>query len=349
MKSLLRILSLVLAVVLTQACEKSFLQQDQPNEPEVIFETVWQDLDEHYSGFMPGERNWADVYSEYRPQVTAETTESQLWQILTQMLDELNDEHVKLYKDADGEIFVSGSAKADRAFELFDLELVALEYLEEVGAINDYILIGKIKGTQIGYLYIAAFLDENPDVLKESLNALKSSGLDALIVDVRNSIGGYDGLAAEYASVFSDGRKHLYNSQFKTGPAPSDFTSPKAYFSKSKSGDVFDKPVLLLSDAATASEAEIFTLHLRTFGQVIHLGDTTAGALSTVGPARFLANGWRYEYSIQRITNTDGSSFEKKGIPPVLFVQNTQANLQDRRDGVLEKALVILKEKFEIN
>jgi C-terminal processing protease CtpA/Prc len=346
MKSLLRILSLALVVALAQACEKSFLYEDQPNEPEAIFETVWQDLDENYSGFLPGEPGWENVYSEYRPKVTAETTESELWEILTEMLDELNDEHVKLYRNE--EFFVSGSEKADRAFEEFSLELIANKYLGEFTAMNDYVLVGKIEGTAIGYLYIAAFLDEDPEVIRKSLAAVQSSELEALIVDVRNSVGGYDGLAAEYASVFSDGRKHLYNSQFKNGPAPSDFTSAKAYFSKPKSADVFDKPVILLTDAATASEAEIFTLHLRSFSQVIHMGDTTAGALSTVGPARFLANGWRYDYSIQRITNPEGSSFEKLGIPPSEYVQNSATDIQNGKDNVLEESLHFLELNFGI-
>ncbi len=347
MKSLLRTLSLALVVTLAQACEKSFLYEDQPNEPEAIFETVWQDLDENYSGFSPLERSWENVHSEYRPRVTAETTKSELWEILTEMLDELNDEHVKLYRD--GEFFVSGSGKAEQAASEFDLELIANDYLTDLGSTNNYILYGKIAEKEnVGYIFIAAFLDENSEVIGSVLQQLDYRNLDALIIDIRTSIGGYDGLAAEYSSYFSDGQHHVYNSQYKNGPDRNNFTQQKAFYTHQPGAINFTKPIILLADAATASEAEIFTLNMRSYTHVTQIGDTTAGALSTVGPARFLANGWRYEYSIQRITNPDGSTFEKVGIPPVKYIQNTESHILNSKDKVLEESLHYLQQNFNL-
>ncbi len=345
MKLLLRIVSLAFVAALAQACEKSFLYEDQPNKPVAIFETVWQDLDENYSGFLPGERSWENVYSEYRPRVTVETTKKELWEILTEMLDELNDEHVKLYRD--GEFFVSGSGKAEQAVSEFDLELIANDYLTGVASPNNYILYGRMAGKEnIGYIFIAAFLDENVEIIGTILQQLDYRNLDALIIDLRTSIGGYDGLAAEYSSYFSDGRHHVYNSQFKNGPDRNNFTKPKAFYTHQSGAINFTKPIILLADAATASEAEIFTLNMRSYAHVTQIGDTTAGALSTVGPARFLANGWRYEYSIQRITNPDGNTFEKVGIPPAKHIQNTETDILNGEDKVLEESLHYLQQHF---
>lgn len=348
MKSLLLTLSLATILLMTQACKKSPLHEELPNEPEAIFEYVWDDLDKNYSGFLSGQTSWGLLYATYRPQVTAQTTESELWQILSEMLDELNDEHVKLYGKDELDYFVSGSGKADQAFEEFSLNLIAEKYLEVFFTPNNYILSGKMQDSNIAYLYIAAFLDEDPEIIRKSLNLLETYQVDALILDLRNSVGGYDGLAAEYASIFSDSEKHIYNSQYKDGSGHLDFTSPQAYYSTPRSNDFFDKPIILLTDAATASEAEIFTLHLRSFPQVLHIGDTTAGALSTVGPARFLSNGWRYEYSIERITNPDGSSFEKSGIPPGYLTKNTEQSILNQEDLVLEQAMNLIKEKYGI-
>lgn len=347
MQSLLRLVSLAFVFVLAQACEASFLYEDQPNESVAIFETVWQDIDENYSGFLTREPSWENVYATYRPRVTTETSESELWDLLTEMLDELNDEHVKLYSKE--EFFVSGFRKAEQAASLFDLELIAKGYLTDLASPNNYILYGKMAGKEnVGYLFIAAFLDENSEIIGSVLQQLDYRNLDALIIDLRTSIGGYDGLAAEYSSYFSDGRHHVYNSQFKNGPARDNFTNRKAFYTHQSGAISFSKPIILLTDAATASEAEIFTLNMCSFAHITQMGDTTAGALSTVGPARFLANGWRYEYSVQRITNPDGSSYEKMGIPPFKYVQNSLQDLQNGKDKVLEQGLQYLNSHFGI-
>lgn len=349
MKTIRKTLTSVAILIFASSCEKSFLYQDQANDPQTLFDAVWTDMDEHYSGFTGSPLQWEELRNVYNPLITSTSSNQDLWNVLSQMLNELDDEHVKLYNDQTGEIFVSGDDKAQQAASEFNLELVASKYLTEVGSPNNYILHGKMAGKEnVGYIFIAAFLDENPGLLGSVLQQMDYQNLDAMIIDLRTSIGGYDGLAAEYAAYFSDGQHHVYNSQFKDGPGRKDFTTPTAYYTKSPQPVNFAKPIILIADAATASEAEIFTLNMRSFDHVVQMGDTTAGALSTVSPARFLANGWRYEYSIQRITNPDGSTFEKQGIPPFEYVQNTTADVQNGVDKVLEESLQYLQQNFGI-
>ena len=349
MKNILKT-SLSLAILmLASSCEKSFLYEDQADDPQTIFDAVWTDMDEHYSGFTDSPLQWEDLGNMYSPLITSHTSNQDLWNVLTEMLDKLNDEHVKLYDDASKEVFISGDDKAEQAVTEFDLELIANDYLTKIASPNNYILHGKMAGKEnVGYIFIAAFLDENPGVIGSALQQMDYQNLDALIIDLRTSIGGYDGLAAKYAAYFSDGCHHVYNSQYKNGPGRNDFTSPKAYYTQSPELVNFSKPIILLADAATASEAEIFTINMRSFAHVVQMGDTTAGALSTVGPTRFLANGWRYEYSIQRITNPDGSTFEKAGIPPVKYVQNSAEEILNGQDKVLEESLLYLQHNFNI-
>lgn len=347
MKALFNLSFLGLILALNTSCEKSFLAEDQAATPLELYDALADDFEEHYSGFLPGETDWSVLRNQYRQELNSESSEEALWQTFTALLDELNDEHVKLYRE--GELFVSGAEAGERAFSEFDLQVIAENYLEDLAAPSDYLLSGRIKNSQIGYCFVAALLDPNPLLMEESLAAMDAQNLDALIIDLRNSIGGYDGLAMEYAAPFSDGIKTIYRARYKDGPGANDFSAAHTYKSKEKSDQAFEKPVILLTDAATASEAEILSLHLRQFPQVIHLGDTTAGALSVVGPARFLANGWRYEYSIQRVTNPDGSSFEKLGIPPRHYHQNSREDVQNGQDKVLEASLRLLEEEFNIH
>lgn len=345
-----RNLMVALAILLLfSGCEKFFLYEDQSDNPEAILSAVWTDINEHYSGFLDSSMDWQNVFAAYSSMLSSTTSENELWDVMTQMMEELNDEHVKLFNDQDGIHYISGDEKARQAASLFDLELIAGTYLTEIRAFNNYVLSGKFTQKEnVGYIYVAAFLDENPKIIQSALRELRSSSLDALVMDLRGCIGGYDGLAARYAAYFSDGIHHIYNSQYKTGPGKKDFSYPKTCYTEGPEKESFTKPIIVLTDAGTASEAEIFLLNMRAFGNVIHMGDTTAGALSTVGPARFLSNGWRYEYSIERITNPDESSFEKVGIPPAFYSKNTSAIIQAGKDKVIEESLQYLQDNFNI-
>jgi C-terminal processing protease CtpA/Prc len=264
------------------------------------------------------------------------------------MLEELDDEHVKLFDQVNDRTFASGHKRVEAAQAEFDLELIASDYLEDIGTIDNFLLYGRIADTRIGYIYLAALLNENHETMAQALNALSDAGADqALIIDLRNCIGGYDGLAAQYAAYFSDGEHHLYNSQFRNGPSHQQLTEAVAYRSHAPATPNFRAPVVLLTDVITASEGEIFAINLRAFQHVTHWGDTTAGALSVVSSARFLPNGWRYEYSIQLITNPDGSSYEGKGIPPNYWVRNEASDIADGHDRVLEEATAFLLTETE--
>ena len=70
--------------------------------PVEIFETVWSTFDQRYALFGARSVDWQALYDVYRPEVTAETTDEQLFDILTAMLSHLNDNHVMLQAEALG-------------------------------------------------------------------------------------------------------------------------------------------------------------------------------------------------------------------------------------------------------
>jgi C-terminal processing protease CtpA/Prc len=347
-KTLLPIVTIIVFAVSLLSCEESFLREESANSATEVFDLVWKDLDEHYSGFVLKSKSWDSLYQVYRPMITTQSSSIELWETLTAMLEELDDEHVKLFDKVNDRVFASGHKRVEAAQAEFNLELVASDYLEDIGAVNNYLLYGRIADTNIGYIYLAALLDENYETMAQALHALSDVGADqALVIDIRNCIGGYDGLAAQYAAYFSDGEHHLYNSQFRNGSTHQQLTEAVAYRSHASVAPNFRAPVVLLTDVVTASEGEIFALNLRSFSHVTHWGDTTAGALSLVSSARFLPNGWRYEYSIQLITNPDGSSYEGQGIPPNYWVRNEASDIAAGRDRVLEKAIEYLQAETE--
>ncbi len=339
---------LLVLAALFSSCDRPLLDESPDVTAAANFEMLWEDLDRHYSSFAINGLDWDSIYTAYRPRAEDSHTEAATWQLMSELLEALDDEHVKLFDDANGRFFGSGLAGAEAAEAAFSLELIAGQYLdvETLGAPNNYVLYGKSQDGKVGYIYIAALLDEDPSVMQLVLDKL--GGVQAIIVDVRNCVGGYDKLGARYAAYFSDGVHHLYDARFRNGPEHANLSEPEAYYSHSPRASGFSGPVILLTDRNTVSEGEIFTLNMRSFAHVVHMGTTTAGAQSLVSPARFLPNGWRYEYSIQLITLPDGSSYEGAGIPPQLPVANTAADIESGKDVVLEAAREYLREEFGI-
>ncbi len=80
-----------------------FSQSNQVEQPVKIFEELWNEFNDRYADFELKKVNWKDVYKIYRPKVTAETRNQELFEICCSMLQELNDGHVTLeaiYNDA---------------------------------------------------------------------------------------------------------------------------------------------------------------------------------------------------------------------------------------------------------
>ena len=321
------------------------LGSDEPNNAEHNFELLWNDFDHYYALFEVKHINWDSLYTVYRPMVSATTTDDELWDIVSAMLEHLDDEHVKVripneeyqnYRE-----FASGSAKNEHALEEFSIELIAGEYVEALYQKADYFSYGKLYDHNIGYIHLIAMLGVDPAVVYSTLAEL--GDVDAMIVDVRNNIGGEDVYSEGFAGGFSDGEHFLYTVETRNGPAHSDFDTPLEVFSHPHSANNFTKPVVLLTDEFTISAGEIFTLNMRSFEHVTHIGDTTAGAQSDVGAARFLPNGWMYEYSIMKYLMPDGRSLEGVGVAPDIFIQNSKADIENGKDKVLDFAIEYLE------
>jgi len=95
--------------------------------PDEVFETVWTTFDGRYAIFGPKSIDWQALGDEYRPRVTAATTDEELFTVLTEMLSHLNDNHVILKAPSLGRDFSAGYL--GKYFEEMGFE-GAMEYLK---------------------------------------------------------------------------------------------------------------------------------------------------------------------------------------------------------------------------
>jgi carboxyl-terminal processing protease len=133
----------------------------------------------------------------------------------------------------------------------------------------------------------------------------------AVIVDVSNNDGGFDSLAQHIAGRFADHARPAYT-KIAFGARDVD---PQPFETKPSRRTRYLGPVYLLTSDITLSAAEVFALYMRALPNVIHVGETTRGALSdTINKP--LPNGWRLVLPPEIYRDPAGQSYEVRGLPP---------------------------------
>jgi tetratricopeptide (TPR) repeat protein len=325
-----------------KAAKKSLSQTVNPKDPVLNFEHVWKTLDRNYGQFLVKRVDWDALYRVYRPQVSAATTDQELWDILLTMMGHLNDGHLCL---ADGTRRIGGG-RNNGLFtnDGFSLDLVKSKYLQ--GKFSEALGGSFISGwlaDGVGYLYIGD-LKDGLDQITKTIDAVMAEFAKArvMVVDVRNNPGGTSRSVEIVAGRFADRRRHFSTSRTRYGPKHDDFW-PEEFRTVEPGGPVqFSGPTVLLTDRISASAAEGFTMAMRVLPHVTVAGDTTEGALASQFPDR-MPNGWTLWVAFKEVRDHEGVCWDGVGIPPDLRVINTAADIAAGRDRMLEFAKMYLE------
>ena len=81
-------LTVVFCLLLIFGVNDTLLAQ-QLSEPENNFEYLWQTFDRNYGIFGPKKVDWHALYKVYRPRVTPQTTDEELFDIIHRAVREL--------------------------------------------------------------------------------------------------------------------------------------------------------------------------------------------------------------------------------------------------------------------
>jgi carboxyl-terminal processing protease len=184
-------------------------------------------------------------------------------------------------------------------------------------AANDRLFWGR--AGDIGYINLlsfARFSESRSDsrtvvdaVLDQAIAAF--GGTRAVIVDISNNRGGYDGLAQHIAGRFADARRLAYTKVAFGAQG----VEPQPFHVEPSKRPRYLGPVYLLTSDVTVSAAEIFTLYMRALPNVVHVGGATRGAFSDM-IEKPLPNGWTLTLSAEVYRDPQGNSYEARGLPP---------------------------------
>jgi len=310
--------------------------------PLANFDSLWTEFDTRYSFFEVKKINWDSLRVVYRAQVTSQSTDTQLFQVLSSMLAILKDGHVSLISTV-GAYFYSGWYSQYPANFLGTSAITRYLSTDYGTTAGGYLRYGKISG-DLGYIYIgpnlagdAALWGQAIDVIIDSLKSMRG-----IIVDIRNNGGGNDGLGNIVAGRFAD-QQHTYSYiRWRNGPRHSDFTDYQAATIKPQGSRRFTKPVALLTNRRCFSSAEGTILMFKALPNVTVIGDTTGGgSANPIGLT--LPNGWTYRVSRWIQYTAQKTVFEGVGLPPNIPLWITTADSAAGRDAILERAIQYLQ------
>jgi carboxyl-terminal processing protease len=194
--------------------------------------------------------------------------------------------------------------------ETFDVTLI-----REV--IRPKSVIGRMEGTDIGYVRISAFTKQTTDMLRDALSEIKrdsGGSLKGLVIDLRNNPGGLLDQAVSVSDMFLSGGEVVSTRGRRAGDV-------QTYFAQR--GEEFKGvPIVVLINSGSASAAEIVAGALQDRERATVLGVTSfgKGSVQTVIPLGTERGALRLTTS--RYYTPSGRSIQNTGIEPDIEVGN---------------------------
>lgn len=267
---------------------------ERPNTPTGNFEALWKILDEHYCFFDYKQQeyglDWQAVYNKYKVRVNDQMSETQLFEVCTDMLSELRDGHVNLTYSLDYGRYWAWQEGYPKNFS----DTLERRYLG-----TDYMITSSLRyrvlNDNIGYIRCESFSspigEGNLDDILSYLALCRG-----LIIDIRNNGGGDLTTAERLAARFVHEKTLVGYIQHKTGTGHSDFSNPEPQYLEPSRNVRWHKPVCVLTNRSVYSAANAFAVWMHTLPQVCLVGDHTGGG-SGLPMSNSLPNGWTVRYS----------------------------------------------------
>jgi tricorn protease len=195
-------------------------------------------------------------------------------------------------------------------------------------------LVADASGGRFGYLHISAMSMPNFRKFEEELVS-QGAGKDGLVIDVRENPGGS---ITDHLLTALTQPNHAIT--VPRGGAPGYPLDRKVYIS-------WHKPIVVLCNQNSGSNAEIFSHAIKTLQRGQLVGVPTAGAVVSTGSAPILDVGQLRLPTRGWFTINDGEDMEKHGAVPHHLVWPEPARLPRGLDAQLTKALEVLQTEVQ--
>lgn len=317
------------------------------------FIMFFEDYEELCPYFAHKDLNWKEMGEVYYPLAARCETQDELLEVITEMLTELQDSAIYLYKtDEYGEIEETVYPYIRDYETNYDMSVLVEQYLELNGwagwnegyshgfgwcdpAILPYAFLDSI----VGYDFLPA-----PNSLDPFIAECIELDVTAIILDIRMNphttvlSGGGHQLMGRFAAKSYPGA--IYRS--RSGPEYNQYTDirPAVY----PAGPLqYTGTVILLLGENCNRDSESMTANFINFPNVVLVGDTTRGSVSRMSDVT-IADDWHCKVVCTTTLTYDKFWIEGAGIPPDIYVEATEADFAAGVDPVLDYAIEMLEE-----
>ena len=328
---------LIFFLALLSSCIR---EEEYANDPQGNFEQLWKIIDRQYCFLDYKQIDWDDIYTQYQKRITPNMSNEGLFEVLSEMLYELQDGHVNLASAHNVSYYDDWYQDYPRNFRA---DLVEDSYLGR--ASTDYRTAAglkyKILKDIIGYIRYESFADPiGNGNLDEVLSYLAIC--NGLIIDVRDNGGGNATNSARIASRFTNEKVLTGYICHKTGTGHNDFSKPYAIYLEPANGVRWQKKAVVLTNRRSFSATNDFVNHMRCLPNVTIIGDKTGGG-SGMPFTSELPNGWSVRFSASPHFDAQMKHIEF-GIEPDIQVDMLQEDEMRGKDTLIEIARRFLSE-----
>lgn len=291
---------------LPQNC--SPLTSQQQTDPVFLFDLFWTTLQENYAFTKERNLNWSQLYQHYKPRVSSQTTQNELFDLMGEVVTLTKDHHTKISAEDGKTKQYSDVPTALRLREGFDQQTEVKDfnqYIQQFFAVNyedisNDLLQGKGKkmangklewgdiDPDIGYIHIhglAGFASgqltrsQHVDTLNACMMQIMKAfqHKKAILLDVGFNFGGYDAAGLTIASYFTSQLQHAYTKHTYQGGI---FREGSRFYVYPAKQYTFTKPVYVLTTDITRSAAESFAMQMKALPNVTVVGTNTLGIIS---------------------------------------------------------------------
>ena len=316
------------------SCDQLIFGDDlESSSAQENFDYLWTECLERYTFFDLKGIDWEAVRVEFQAQITEGMDEVELFDVLSRMLNELQDGHVNLVSNFNISFFPFEQLGQDN----FDFRIIEDNYLPPNYFISGPFIHDFIADGEVGYIRYASFTGT---VAERNIGFVLDRYQDTqgLILDLRENGGGAVSDVYTILRRFVTEETIVARSRIKSGPGKNEFTPLEDAIVTPTSGVRYDGKVIVLVDRSTYSAGSFFALATKEVPNLILMGDITGGGLGAPNGGE-LPNGWEYRFSITQTLDLDGNNFEN-GVPPDI---EAFIDFDDRtKDEVIERALLEL-------
>ena len=188
-----------------------------------------------------------------------------------------------------------------------------------------------INDKNIGYIKVSTFTNKVGEEFKKTLLKLEGQGIDSLVIDMRDNLGGYLKGASEIANLFLEKDKIIYSLDSKDGISNY----------KDNTDEFRSYQVVILINKNTASASEVLTAALKDSYNAIIVGEKSYGK-GRVQEAKTLEDGTMVKYTTAKWLTPLGNCIDEIGISPDYVVEMTKNEKGEIVDNQLDKAVEIL-------